>query len=159
MMRRYCFILRDEYFGFLRHITFRNPLLCDVRHIKSAHQLSAEISLFTANGARFTLADPSCAASASGQRKSPKSSELVLVRGPGIRDRSDSSIDSRHHWRKSNFLCWNSIRYYLFDVNYFSRSTTTISPGQRQLQAFSKLISPLSWCWPEQRIRLCRDAP
>lgn len=44
-------------------------------------------------------------------------------------------------------------------VNYFFRSTTTISPYRRQLQAFAKLISPLHWCWPEQRIRLCRDAP
>lgn len=47
----------------------------------------------------------------------------------------------------------------LFGVNYFFRSTTTISPDQRQLQAFPKLISPLCWCWPEQRVRLCRDAP
>jgi hypothetical protein len=47
----------------------------------------------------------------------------------------------------------------VFGVNYFYRSTTTISPDQRQLQPFPKQTSPLHWCWPEQRVRLCRDAP
>jgi hypothetical protein len=46
----------------------------------------------------------------------------------------------------------------VFGVNYSSRSATTISPYQRQLQAWRSAPALLHWCWPEQRIRLCRDA-
>lgn len=46
----------------------------------------------------------------------------------------------------------------LSGVNYSSRSATTISPYRRQLQAWQSSLAPLHWCWPEQRVRLCRDA-
>ncbi|MCL5744363.1 MAG: DUF4338 domain-containing protein, partial [Acidobacteria bacterium] len=43
-------------------------------------------------------------------------------------------------------------------VNYSYRSATTTPPYRRQLQAWRRAAAPLHWCWPEQRIRLCRDA-
>ena len=46
----------------------------------------------------------------------------------------------------------------VFGVNYSCRSATTISPCRRQLRALRSGVAPLHWCWPEQRIRLCRDA-
>jgi len=46
----------------------------------------------------------------------------------------------------------------LSGVNYFFRSTTTILPDRRQLQALRMPDARLDWCWPEQRVRLCRDA-
>jgi hypothetical protein len=43
-------------------------------------------------------------------------------------------------------------------VNYSSRSTTIILPYRRQLPALQSCPLGLDWCWPEQRVRLCRDA-
>jgi hypothetical protein len=43
-------------------------------------------------------------------------------------------------------------------VNYFSLSATTILPHWRQLHSLQSCDVLLNWCWPEQRIRLCRDA-
>jgi len=42
--------------------------------------------------------------------------------------------------------------------NYFSLSTTTISPDRRQLQPLQNSIDAAHWCGPGQRVGLCRDA-
>lgn len=80
------------------------------------------------------------------------------VRKKDFRLRRKTHPPLRHEeaqWERAMWGKWGPV----FGVNYFYRSAATISPYRRQLRALRSGVAPLHWCWPEQRIRLCRDAP
>jgi len=74
-----------------------------------------------------------------------------------------AALPSDHAWIKKVQAVRHELLSDMLDagmsgVNYFSRSATIISPDRRELQALRIRPAVLSWCWPKQRIRLCRDA-